>query len=58
MTMVPKPKPSSFTSLLSITCEELELRLAMRLMSRLLKLVLDLVPIDLSSLSKIKSRIV
>jgi hypothetical protein len=58
MHVVLKLKPSLSASSLSTTCRELESRLAVRLMSRLLKSVLDLVPTDLSSLSIIGSRIV
>jgi hypothetical protein len=58
MTIVPKLKLLLSTSLLSITYRELELRLAIRSILRLLKLVLDLVLIDSSLLSIIGSRIV
>jgi hypothetical protein len=58
MHIVLKLKLLLFASLLFVTCKELELHLAIRLMLRLLKLVLDLVLIDLLLLSIIKSKIV
>jgi hypothetical protein len=58
ITVVLKPKLLLFISLLFITYKKSESCLAIKLMLRLLKLVLDLVLINLLLLSIIRSRIV